>query len=112
VHIHTSYDRTQRPGREYYNGNNITEKLCSILTTEDWSKLVSLKLFVTGAMVRLTQLQALIDALCTVPAAASSSNSDSTGVIVQQQQQQHSAMLYRLEVNKHISQPYDSFQPC
>jgi hypothetical protein len=98
VYICDSFDGAQRAGREFYNATSIATKLCSILVTEDWSKLISLKLLFTGTMMRLTQMHALIDALCTVPVAAASSsdsNSDSSTAT----QQQHSALLYRLEVS-------------
>jgi hypothetical protein len=104
-HSCNTYDGTLRAGREYYNANSIAKKLCSILATEDWSKLVSLKLFFTGTMMRLTQMHALIDALCAVPVAAvnsNDSNSDSSSTATPQQQQQHSAMLYRLEVRQQL----------
>jgi hypothetical protein len=103
VHTHIRCDSTLRAGREYYNASGTAKKLCTILATEDWSKLVSLKLSVLGTMMRLTQMHALIDALCTVPAAATANingSSDTDSSVAKGQQQQHSAMLYRLEVRE------------
>jgi putative flippase GtrA len=99
VHTLISCDSTLRAGREYYNASSIAKRLCSILVTEDWSKLVSLKLSFRGAMMRLTQMHALIDALCTVTVAAIANCNDSNSS-PQQQQQQHGAVLYRLEVRE------------
>jgi hypothetical protein len=102
VLVHNSCDSTLRAGREYYNASGIAKKLCTTLATEDWSKLVSLKLCFLGTMMRLTQMHALIDALCTVPVAAAANSGEGNDTDSSAAAQQHSALLYRLEAREPV----------